>query len=185
MRIVYSDIETAFLPETEQAKFEKVCDTRGYMVGVTGGTFENGLCFMYLLADGTFLIYDGGNDAPDADHLFELLHRVADQHGIDEIVISSWMLTHAHNDHCGCWEPFFSKYADQVKIEQVMFNTSHSDLGMGVSESLEESAMNSVKFYSEDTELVRLHSGQDFYLADMCSRSGYPATCHRQNGMLF
>lgn len=167
MRIVYSDIETAFLPETEQADFEKVCDTKGYMVGVTGGTYENGLCFMYLLADGTFLIYDGGNDAPDADHLFELLHRVADQHGIDEIVISSWMLTHAHNDHCGCWEPFFSKYADQVKIEQVMFNTSHSDLGMGVSESLEESAMNSVKFYSEDTELVRLHSGQDFYLADM------------------
>ena len=167
MRIVYSDIKTAFLPDTKQPDFEKVCDTKGYMIGVTGGTFENGLCFMYLLADGTFLIYDGGNDAPDADHLYELLHRVAEQHGIDEIVISNWMLTHAHNDHCGCWEPFFSKYADQVKIERVMFNTSHSDLGVGVGESLEESAMNSVKNYSEDTEVVSLHSGQDFWLADM------------------
>lgn len=167
MRIVYSDIKTAFLPETEQSAFEKVCDTKGYMVGVTGGTYENGLCFIYLLADGTFLIYDGGNDAPDADHLYELLHRIAGQHGINEVVISNWMLTHAHNDHCGCWEPFFSKYADKVKIERVMFNTSHSDLGVGVSESLEETAMNSVKYYSEDTELVRLHSGQDFWLADM------------------
>lgn len=167
MRIVYSDMKTAFLPETKQPDFEKVCNTKGYMVGVTGGTFENGLCFIYLLADGTFLIYDGGNDAPDADHLYELLHRIAGQHGINEVVISNWMLTHAHGDHCGCWEPFFSKYADKVKIERVMFNTSHSDLGVGVSESLEESAMNSVKNYSENTELVRLHSGQDFWLADM------------------
>lgn len=167
MRIVYSDIKTAFLPETEQSAFEKVCDTKGYMVGVTGGADENGMCFVYLLADGTFLIYDGGLDTPDADHLYEILHRVAGQHGINEVVISNWMLTHAHGDHCGCWEPFFRQYADKVKIERVMFNTSHSDLGNAISDSQEESAMNSVKTYSPDTELVRLHSGQDFWLADM------------------
>ncbi len=167
MRIAYSNIDEAFLPETEKSEFTKVCDTKGYMVGVTAGDYENGMCFIYLLADGTFLVYDGGRNEADADHLYNLLCSIAKEHSIDKVVISNWMLTHAHGDHCGCWEPFFSKYAETVEIQSVMFNTTHTSWGDGVSGSLEKSVLNTVESHSPDTKLVRLHSGQDFWLADM------------------
>lgn len=167
MRIVYCDIEKAFLPETEQLDFKKICDTKGYMVGVAAGAYENGMCFVYLLADGTFFVYDGGSSAPDAEHLYNLLCRIAEQHEIHKVVISNWMLTHAHGDHCGCWLPFFSMYADKVEIERVIFTTCHSDLGNIINKSINHSIMNDVKQYSENTQVVRVHSGQDFWLADM------------------
>ena len=167
MRIAYSNIDEAFLPETEKSEFTKVCDTKGYMVGVTAGDYENGMCFIYLLADGTFLVYDGGRNEADADHLYNLLCSMAKKHEINKVVISNWILTHAHGDHCGCWEPFFSKYAETVEIQRVMFNTTHTSWGDGVSGSLEKSVLNTVESHSPDTKLVRLHSGQDFWLADM------------------
>ena len=43
--------------------------------GSVGKGSENGLCMVYLLADGSFLIYDGGQGnagfSPDAHHLMK------------------------------------------------------------------------------------------------------------------
>ena len=64
-------------------------------------------------------------------------------------------------------ETFFSVYASKVTIERVMLNRTHVSLGTGVSESMEKNVVKTVNTYSEDTEIVRLHSGQEFYLADV------------------
>ena len=173
MRIKADDKENTILPTTQQPSFTKVCETKGYMVGVTAGTTtlgytnENGMCFIYLLADGTFLIYDGGRNEDDAKHLYTLLQSIAKNNGISNIVISNWIVTHAHGDHMGCMESFFSQYASQVTIERVMLNKTHVSLGTATSESLEKKVVNAVNTYSADTKIVRLHSGQDFYLADV------------------
>ena len=79
--------------------------------------FENGMSLFFSLADGSFLIVDGGqgNSAAsmDADHLYRRLREKAEENGLGEIVISAWIITHAHGDHCGCLRYFLAAYGKE------------------------------------------------------------------------
>lgn len=109
---------------------------RGYVLSVgddsanpgVGKGPENGLCFVYLLTDGSFMIFDGGQGsdtvAPDAHHLMKRLRKLSEQFGLDEenIRITAWVFTHAHRDHYGFANVFFSNYADQIDVKEFWFN---------------------------------------------------------------
>lgn len=51
------------------------------------------MSMFYLLSDGTFLVFDGGqgtdNASIDAHHLYKQLKAVADENEIDDIVFSA------------------------------------------------------------------------------------------------
>ena len=101
--------------------------------GSVGKGSENGLCMLYLLADGSFLIYDGGqgnpSKSPDAHHLMKQLKRILKKNGLDEddIRVSAWVFTHAHKDHYGFARVFFSNYADDLTIDEFWFNPIEGD----------------------------------------------------------
>ena len=177
LRINGMTYRNAFLPENVDApNYEEVCDTKGYMIGVTGDetNTQNGMCFVYLLGDGTFMVFDGGRNTSDSGHLYNWLKKIADENDIDEIVISAMHITHAHGDHYGFFDHFMSYYVAQgmVKVEAVWLNQSTPDQGGNEATSNgmiagEKKIVQSVKSYSPDTEIIHLHTGQSFYMADV------------------
>lgn len=168
LRVVSVPIDEAFLPDDGPANFEKVCDTTGYLLGVSGnGTVENGMGMFYLLSDGSFLVYDMGAAEQDADQLYGQLSSVAREHQLSSIRISAWIVTHCHGDHVGGFPSFMKKYADKVTLELLMLNLSDADEGSAYSPSSERAVQSAVQQYSPQTRTVCLQTGQLFWLADV------------------
>lgn len=167
----------AFLPDCLTAPaFSRICDTKVYLVGVSDcgapHHFENGMCMFCQLADGRFLVFDGGQGGgEDSAHLYELLRESAEQNGIAEIRIAALVITHAHGDHMGFFRHFFSTYvADgRVTVETVLLNRSSEDHGHAYPSMRrgEDGMLADVRTYSPGTRLLPPHTGQRFYLADM------------------
>ena len=116
--------------------------TKGYVLGVTDCSyagfphrFENGMSMFYLLSNGEFLIYDGGQGKEDGDHLYSQLRRVADENGIKDITVSAWVITHEHPDHMGFGKEFFPAYRDKIKVRELWMNSLY-DWGRSFIENL-------------------------------------------------
>ena len=75
--------------------------------------YSNGMGYVVRLADGSFLIFDGGY-AEQADQLWQTL--VKQNGGEEGIVIRAWCLTHAHGDHYGIQQTYASRYASKVTL---------------------------------------------------------------------
>ena len=79
-----------------------------------------GMCYIFRLADGSFIIFDGGwVTDPIADAIYDKLNTLAEG---GDIIISGWFFTHAHIDHIGAIYNFAKKYADKVTLKRVIFN---------------------------------------------------------------
>lgn len=128
------------------------------------GTVNNGMCYVYRLCDGSFLIVDSGHEEDGcADALYETLCRLAPDP--QNIVIAAWFLTHAHGDHMGGFIRFSDKYSDLVTLEQVIYNYPNT-------KSFRESGANlkwrvkteRVCEYYENLNVIEAHPGQTFYI---------------------
>lgn len=79
--------------------------------------WSNGMGYVVRLADGTFLIFDGGY-AEQADQLWQTLVKL---HGsADGIVVRAWCLTHAHGDHYGILDAFSLRYGYRLTVERFL-----------------------------------------------------------------
>ena len=78
-----------------------------------------GLSYAIRLADGRFIIFDGGwENEPDADKLMNCLKRGTPH---DKPVIAAWIMTHPHVDHYRCFIIFMQKYASDVVVEKMLY----------------------------------------------------------------
>lgn len=166
----------AFLPENvDTPNFERVCDTRGYLIGVADSGaehyFQNGQSMVYLLGDGTFWIYDGGYNE-DAIKLYQILSTIARENNLSKIVVSGWLITHSHGDHIGFWESFMSDYVKtgKVTLENLFFNPctpSMGTAGYNAMKGTDTRVLNACRAHSPQTKIYNLYTGQKFYMADM------------------
>ena len=78
----------------------------------------NGMCYIVQLPDGSFIVYDGSYEkrAKKVLQAIEDLHR-----GEGTPLIRAWVLTHAHDDHYPTFSYFCNKFANDVKVEYVIF----------------------------------------------------------------
>ena len=105
---------------------------------------SNGMCIAYQLCDGSFLLFDsgygfgyhpGGSKGDgyanywqnQAKEIYRTLEKMADEAGVDEIVIAGWFFGHPHWDHIGGFIPFGDLFANKVAdgtltVEKVIFN---------------------------------------------------------------
>lgn len=85
----------------------------------------NGMGYVIRLADGSFIIYDGGY-ATRVDELWDTLTSL--NGGNRKIVIRAWLITHSHGDHTGCFDAFSLKYASKVTLERLLVSPINKDI---------------------------------------------------------
>ncbi|MBQ8408833.1 MAG: hypothetical protein IJY39_08220 [Clostridia bacterium] len=79
---------------------------------------ENGMGYFIRLADGSFIIFDGGH-YEDTDDSYALLCRL---NGSEEnIRIRAWFITHSHGDHFRMFSQFSKDYADKVQLDTLYY----------------------------------------------------------------
>ncbi len=78
----------------------------------------NGMCYIVQLPDGSFIVYDGSYEK----RAKKVMAQIEDLHtGSDKPLIRAWVLTHSHDDHHPTFSYFCNNYADDVKVEYVIF----------------------------------------------------------------
>ena len=167
--------ETALPTRAEDNVYTPVagCETTITQVGLLNdnlGRTYNGMCYVIRLADGSFIIVDGGFGLEGYDdRIYNILKKQAPDP--DNIVIAAWMITHAHDDHTDVFEDFFKAYADKVTIEKFICNipsadqlvdnwANEKDGNIAYSAKVRE-LLNS---YFTDVPVIKAHPGQEFYI---------------------
>ena len=105
-------------------------------------TGASGMAYIITLADGNFILIDGGprqkeqhftkalvdgewvdaepGEEQDCDKLYRLLKEKTPEG--KKPVISAWFITHAHGDHTDLAGDFLRKYKDQVEVKLAAYN---------------------------------------------------------------
>ena len=150
MRVVVSDVEQydSYKAVNDAAKQEyqtvttplfAQLDIGGRNFTATSGSYisgvTNGLCYVYRLSDGRFIVIDGGfwNDkdtnGDEMARLFSWLQLHADYDGDgyyfnNKVTIAAWLITHQHSDHINGAYKFGMMYKDNelVEIQNFLYN---------------------------------------------------------------
>lgn len=117
-RVITQDNAT---PAVNAYDYEKLCSPAVTQIGLAEGI---GMSYLIRLADGTFVIFDGGYDSDyDMEALYNTMVEQKPE-GMDEIVVSAWILTHDHGDHHGCLTGFMSRYNDKITVKMLVGNAA-------------------------------------------------------------
>jgi len=166
-------------------KYTAVTTTQITMLGCefkeSSGTYKgNGLSLLYRLADGSFVIVDGGHDTNSTWWRNNLMDAITEQakdyaSGKD-IRIAAWFISHAHGDHMGMLKKEASNFAKKFTVERVIANLmSDKEIEKSLSSSYKENfgggeakVTNQVRTAASDlgADLIQCHTGQKFYFAD-------------------
>ncbi len=164
-------------PESENV-YTEICDTTVTQVGVyydpnkeeneAKGEMQDiaGMCYVIRLADGSFIVEDGGYSSETdvyADNLYKVLKKQAHDAGREDIVIAAWVFSHGDGDHVNFFPAFARKYADKVTVERFIVNFASAEQfpPNGVT-TYTTTMVNIQKF--KGAEVVKAHPGQVFYL---------------------
>ncbi len=118
----------------------------------------NGLCMVYTLCDGSFIIYDGGF-LGDAEGLLEYLdeHNVRDE----KPRIAAWVLTHSHGDHYFAMKRIAAEFKDRVTVENFILSVRHKVYDFEQYEPyLNEHFLTDAFPKFEGARVVKPHTGQ-------------------------
>lgn len=143
---------------------------------------ENGLCLIYQLCDGSYIIVDGGHGIgfyphektgfeetydDNAEEIYQILYNLAPDK--ENIIIAAWFFTHPHWDHIGALGPFADMYGDKVTVEQVVLNHPNNktiqemwDISQANLLYVERMQDAFAKF--KDVKIIEAHAGQVFYI---------------------
>ena len=147
----------------------------------SSGSYKgNGLSLLFRLADGSFVIVDGGhttNSAWWADNLIKTIEEQAAGYAKGkDIRIAAWFVSHAHGDHMGMMRKEASKFASKFTVERVIANLmSEEELAKSLASSHggnfgsgDGTATNYVRQAAKTlgAEMISCHTGQRFYFGD-------------------
>ena len=93
---------------------------------VSGEYQNNGLCLIYRLEDGSFVIVDGGHSEDAAISATDIVNALREQSkdyakSDSDIRIAAWIITHPHSDHFGTFVKAYSQFT-KFKVERVFAN---------------------------------------------------------------
>ena len=124
------------------------------------------LTIIYQLANGKFLIIDGGIIL--ADRIYKKLREF--QPNASKLTIAGWVISHPHNDHQDGIEYFIEQHGYEVDIENIYFNYAQADYYNNPTdkdhtterEGARVSKLRDLcnKYLTRSTKIVKPHTGQ-------------------------
>lgn len=130
--------------------------------------YNEGMGYVIRLGDGRFIIIDGGYYRTEcAEEIYNSLRELALDP--DNIVVASWYISHAHDDHFGAFRKFAEVYSSdpKIKIESFMYNLCITDEQTEFADgSGGEKIRNAVKTYYPDSIVYKPLTGQVYKFSD-------------------
>lgn len=127
---------------------------------------ENGMGYFIRLADGSFIIFDGGYHE-DAASSFDTLVRL---NGNSEfgIHIRAWFITHSHGDHYQMFSQFSKDYASKVTLDTLYYCEIEGEMDDDVAQDnyLNARVLNDLARF-EGAKSCQIHTGMSFDIADV------------------
>ena len=128
-----------------------------------------GMCYVVRLADGRFIIIDGGEyNAEDCLRLYEFLKG----NSLHEMpTIALWIFTHSHSDHIGLATRFIADYKDKVSVQAFAYQFPDCDKISVSMESVEEMKVDidileqNIQSSCPKAAIYTLHTGQSYYFS--------------------
>lgn len=140
---------------------------------------DTGLCIIFTLADGSFIVVDGGIFF-DAYRVYESL-KAMNERTDGKIVVAAWIFTHAHKDHTtGFAALSMTEFARNISIEKVIYTKEGDSYSWRtlndpyhyvyyVGSVLNETTMKvCLRGFAKDceTQIIHAHMGQRLYIRD-------------------
>ena len=122
------------------------------------GTGEDSMGYIIQLADGSFIIYDGG----PIDAAQEILDTLNSLKVTDEIIVRAWLLTYADNNHTGAFRKIAGSFADQLKVETVIVAPAEDKIANLLNKSYINGSVKYDVAKLDGCKLCYAHTGMDF-----------------------
>ena len=115
---------------TKKSDAAPVTTSQITMIGVEGiynGSYQqNGMCIIYRLSDGSFVIVDGGhhgNSGIYASNIIKALREQSKDYAKTDkdITIAAWIISHPHTDHFGTLMNEYKQFT-KFNFERIMVN---------------------------------------------------------------
>ena len=150
-----------------EVEYEKVCEPSVSMIGqeFTDSTdpsavpVSNGLCLVFRLEDGRFIIVDSGATVKSVNLLYRTLQKLHVNEG--KITVAAWILTHPHGDHTGGFQ-YLSKTAlkNQIVVENIIHHFASDAQHEAIKTAgTSANARLAMKRFS-GANIIKAHSGQ-------------------------
>ena len=152
-----------------ESSYETVAESGFTMVAIENSDWDwpGGLCMIFRLADGRFVIIDAGQNASStrvstAERIYEALAAYADDP--DNIEVAAWLITHIHGDHYGgLLDLARGELRDRISIDTLIYNQSADTAGLLIDKGYMTEIIEG--FYIKN--VVKAHPGQEFFFADL------------------
>ncbi len=132
------------------------------------GGEESSLGYIIRLADGSFIIIDGGENIFEPalaveGRIYEILKKQAPDP--DNIVISAWIITHAHGDHCGALFQFTDTYSSDptITIKQIVQNLPDNSKVVDSNVTHAQNILRGACLTKNNAQLLKPHTGNVLY----------------------
>ena len=168
-------------PALASSAYEVLTEPKLAMLGLDYSNPEkdgaSGMCFVFTLSDGSFIVYDGGY-AEDAIVLLDYLEK--NNVRTEKPRVAAWVLTHSHPDHYMAVAEMAEKYADRLTVEEFVLNPRLSKYEFEEYEGfLGEVFPKEVLPKFAGAVMVKPHSGQK-----LCYRDADIEILHTQEDLL-
>lgn len=139
-----------------------------------------GNSYFYTLADGSFVVYDGGANLgmTDADHMWDALNAMYKLiHGTEPteqkpLHIRAWLLSHEHMDHFTVLREFLTEHGKDVtvKMDALLYNPVSASERVN-SHNPETAIQNNMTTLQNAVtggfDFIKVHTGQVFYFVNL------------------
>ena len=129
VRIIIESFKESTL-QTKKSDAAPVTTSQITMLGVEGiynGSYQqNGMCIIYRLSDGSFVIVDGGHHGNSGIYAANIINTLREQSKDyaktdKDITIAAWIISHPHTDHFGTLMNEYKQFT-KFNFERIMVN---------------------------------------------------------------